>query len=242
MKNHAVRVDNDAFTTNQQASFSGKLSYDLGFATLISVTSYQDWKYNFSADVDGTNLAVNGTAANVTNPIAPGAGVSNSGPYHATSLTQEVRMASKGPGPLSCGGRVLCQFGHQPRFHPRPRTGAGRLAWLSGHAQPGRFCGRGLQAAHQDHHQRRGAREQRAYSGLFPEQAAQRHRLHLAHQPWHLRRGQRSVRGAPCGYGRHLEGLAEPEIAPRISAYGSVATGYKGYAFDISSGYTPRAP
>jgi iron complex outermembrane receptor protein len=98
MKNHAVRVDNDAFTTNQQASFSGKLSYDLGFATLISVTSYQDWKYNFSADVDGTNLAVNGTAANVTNPIAPGAGVSNSGPYHATSLTQEVRMASKGRG------------------------------------------------------------------------------------------------------------------------------------------------
>jgi iron complex outermembrane receptor protein len=29
------------------------------------------------------------------------------------------------------------------------------------------------------------------------------------------------------------------EIAPRVSVYASAATGYKGYAYDISSGYTP---
>jgi iron complex outermembrane receptor protein len=29
------------------------------------------------------------------------------------------------------------------------------------------------------------------------------------------------------------------ELAPRVSVYASVATGYKGFAYDISSGYTP---
>ncbi|MGH1560756.1 hypothetical protein ACRAWD_29950 [Caulobacter segnis] len=100
--NRKTRVDDPGFTENKQASFSGKLSYDLGFANLISVTSYQDWKYNFSADVDGTDLAVNGAAPNVTNPIAPGLGVSNSGPYHSTSLhPRRCGVTSKGEGPLS---------------------------------------------------------------------------------------------------------------------------------------------
>ncbi|MDE2042186.1 MAG: TonB-dependent receptor plug domain-containing protein, partial [Alphaproteobacteria bacterium] len=99
--NYSVNIDNDSPTSNAQATFSGKLTYDLGFANLISVTSYQDWKYNFSADVDMTGLNVVGTSTPVTSPTGPATGANQSGPYHSTELTQELRLTSKGHGPLS---------------------------------------------------------------------------------------------------------------------------------------------
>jgi iron complex outermembrane receptor protein len=238
--NRNIRVDDDGFTDNQQASISGKFTYDLGFANLISVSSYQDWKYNFSADVDLTNLAVNGTAAPVTNPIAPGVGVSNSGPYHATSVTQEFRLASKGSGPLSYVAGLFYEDAKTTRDFAR---------------------GPALNLAHWSGEQ--GTRSMAAFAGLdykLPTNTTFSGAVRLNNE-----RIQDSfvnllptatVYVSPtslgtCGAGSQLcagsnsdtvetwKGSVSQEWAPRISTYASVATGYKGYAYDISSGYTP---
>ncbi|ADG11724.1 TonB-dependent receptor [Caulobacter segnis] len=238
--NRKTRVDNDGFTENKQASFSGKLTYDLGFASLISVTSYQDWKYNFSADVDGTDLAVNGTAPNVTSPIAPGVGVSNSGPYHSTSFTQEVRLTSKGEGPLSyvlgafyADAKTTRDFQRGPALILAKWTG-----WQS-------------------------TRSVAAFAGVdykFPTNTtisgAVRVNNERIEDSFVNLLSTATVYVSPtnigtCGAGSQLcagsnEDTAttwklsvNQELAPRISVYASAATGYKGYAYDISSGYTP---
>ena len=238
--NRKTRVDNDGFTENKQASFSGKLTYDLGFANLISVTSYQDWKYNFSADVDGTNLAVNGTTPNVTSPIAPGLGVSNSGPYHSTSFTQEVRLTSKGEGPLSyvvgafyADAKTTRDFQRGPALILAKWTG-----WQS-------------------------TRSVAAFAGVdykFPTNTTVSGAVRINNEriedSFVNLLSNATVYVSPtsigtCGAGSQLcAGSNEDtvatwklslnqELAPRVSVYASAATGYKGFAYDISSGYTP---
>ncbi len=238
--NRRTRVDDDGFTDNKQASFSGKLSYDLGFANLISVTSYQDWKYNFSADVDGTDLAVNGAAPNVTNPIAPGVGVSNSGPYHATSFTQEVRLTSKTEGPLSyvigafyADSKTTRAFQRGPALILANWTG-----WQS-------------------------TRSLAAFAGVdykFPTNTTVSGAVRLNNEriqdSFVNLLSTATVYTSPtsigtCGAGSQLcagtntdtvatwKLSVNQELAPRVTGYVSVATGYKGFAYDISSGYTP---
>jgi iron complex outermembrane recepter protein len=238
--NRKTRVDNDSFNKNKQASLSGKLTYDLGFANLISVTSYQDWKYNFSADVDGTDLAVNGTAPNVTNPIAPGLGVSNSGPYHSKSFSQEVRLTSKGEGPLSyvlgafyADAKTSRDFQRGPALILANWTG-----WQS-------------------------TRSVAAFAGVdykFPTNTTVSGAVRINNEriedSFVNLLSTATVYVSPtnigtCGAGSQLcAGSNEDtvatwklslnqELAPRVSVYASAATGYKGFAYDISSGYTP---
>jgi iron complex outermembrane receptor protein len=94
--NYNARVDAPGGTTNETKSVAGKFNVDLGFADLISVTAYQDWKFTFQNDVDGTDI-------NVLNVLTGGAfqgGVVQSGPYHSRNFTQELRLVSSGKGDL----------------------------------------------------------------------------------------------------------------------------------------------
>ncbi|WP_297508511.1 TonB-dependent receptor [uncultured Caulobacter sp.] len=238
--NRKVRVDNDAFNDNKQASFSGKLAYDLGFASLISVTSYQDWKYNFSADVDGTDLAVNGAAPNVTNPISPGAGVSNSGPYHAKSFTQEVRLTSKGEGPLSY---VLGAFYADAKTTREFQRGPALILakWSGWQSTRSIAAFAGVDYKFPTNTTVSGAvrlnkeRIEDSFVNLLPTATVYTSPTSIG----------------TCGAGSQLcagtntDTVAtwklslNQELAPRVSGYASVATGYKGFAYDISSGYTP---
>ncbi|MCA0355944.1 MAG: TonB-dependent receptor [Proteobacteria bacterium] len=238
--NRKTRVDNPGFTDNKQASFSGKLSYDLDFASLISVTSYQDWKYNFSADVDGTDLAVNGTAPNVTSPIAPGVGVSNSGPYHSTSFTQEFRLTSKGEGPLSyvvgafyADAKTTRDFQRGPALILAKWTGWQSTRSIAAFA--------GVDYKFESNTTVSGAvrlnseRIKDSFVNLLPSATVYTSPTSLG----------------TCGAGSQLcagsnkdtvatwKLSVNQEVAPRVSVYASAATGYKGYAYDISSGYTP---
>ncbi|PIB90540.1 TonB-dependent receptor [Caulobacter sp. FWC2] len=238
--NRKTRVDNVGFTDNKQASFSGKLSYDLGFANLISVTSYQDWKYNFAADVDGTDLAVNGTAPNVTSPIQPGLGVSNSGPYHSKSFSQEVRLTSKGEGPLSyvvgafyADAKTTRDFQRGPALLLAKWTGwqsTRSVAAFAGvdYKFPTNTTFSGAVRVNNE-------RIEDSFVNLLPSAT-------VYVSPTNI---------GTCGAGSQLcAGSNEDtvatwklslnqELAPRVSVYASAATGYKGFAYDISSGYTP---
>ncbi|WP_206244366.1 TonB-dependent receptor [Novosphingobium terrae] len=237
--NRVVRQDNDSFTDSKQWSLSGKLNYDLGFANLMSITSYQDWKYNFSADVDGTDLAVNNGATAVTNPIGPSKGVNNSGPYHSTSITQEVRLTSKTAGPLSYVlGAFYANSASNRSFTRGPALILANWYGYSGTRSLAAFAGvdyklptkTTISAAARVNNER----VHGDFINMLPSANT-----------------TQTVINANCGIGatgcdgRHTDTVAtwkvsvSQELAPRVSTYASVATGYKGYAYDISSGFTP---
>ncbi|MDO9607986.1 MAG: TonB-dependent receptor [Brevundimonas sp.] len=93
--NYKVRINFEPLNHSESEIFAVKGSYDFGGATLTSITSYQDWKYDFSEDFD--NVATP-TLTDSNNPnSAPVAdGIIQRSSFHTTSLAQELRLASTG--------------------------------------------------------------------------------------------------------------------------------------------------
>lgn len=89
--NYNVRYDTDPVSNSETKVLIGKMSLDLGAAELTSISAYQDWKYTFTEDVDGTELRAPGSSI----PI-----VSQGGPFHAKQFSEELRLTSTGHGPL----------------------------------------------------------------------------------------------------------------------------------------------
>ncbi len=237
--NYNVSIDNDSPTSNAQATFSGKLTYDLGFANLISVTSYQDWKYNFTSDVDMTALNVVGASTPVTSPAGPATSANQSGPYHSTELTQELRLISKGGTPLTyvaglfyANAATNRSFTRGPAFSPALWAGYQGTRSLAAFGSvdyklPSKTTLSGAIRVNNE-------RVQDNFVDSLPSHNA-----------------NPTIVAADCGIGaancagRNLDtavtfkASVSQELAPRVLAYASVATGYKGYAYDISSGYGP---
>lgn len=238
--NYNVSQDNDSPTSNAQATFSGKLSYDLGFANLISVTSYQDWKYNFSADVDSTALNVVGADNAITSPTGPATGANQSGPYHSTELTQELRLTSKGGAPLTyvaglfyANAATSRSFTRGPAFSPANWSGYQGTRSLAAFANvdyklPTKTTLSGAIRVNNE-------RIQDNFVNLLPNAT-------VYVSPASV--GTCGAGSALCS-GRNVDTAVtfkasiSQELATRVLAFASVATGYKGYAFDISSGYSP---
>jgi iron complex outermembrane receptor protein len=238
--NYKVYLDNDEPTTNQQTSVSGKFDYDLGFAHLISVTSYQDWKYNFTADADLSDLNINGAAAPVTNPVGPAQGVNNSGPYHSTEVTQELRLTSSGSGPLSYVlGAFYANASTNRDFVRGPAAILAKWHGYQGTRSLATFgsvdyklpTGTTVSAAVRVNNER----VQDFFENQLPSATVYVSSASI---------GTCGAGSANCA-GRNTDTAVtykvsvRQELAPKISVYASVASGYKGFAYDISSGYTP---
>lgn len=80
--NNVVRNDVDRFGDSDQLITSFKADIDLGFATLSSITSYQDWRYDSINDQDGTADAV----------------IRHDTTYNAEQFAQELRLTSPTDG------------------------------------------------------------------------------------------------------------------------------------------------
>ncbi len=242
--NFAAVQDNDSPTSNEQANVSGKINFDLGFATLISVTSYQDWKYNFSADVDQTNLNVAGVAgAFTTNPVGPAQGVNQSGPYHSTEFTQELRLVSSGGGPLKyvigafyANAATSRNFTRGPTLLLANWQGYQGTRSIAGFAQvdytlPSETTLSGGIRVNNE-------RVQDNFVNLLPNATVFTAFTNAATA------GSCGAGSANCA-GRNVDtaitwkASVQQQLAPKVSVYASVATGYKGFAYDISSGYSP---
>lgn len=52
--NYSARVDAPGATRNETASVQARFALNLGFADLIAISAYQDWRFNFENDFDGT--------------------------------------------------------------------------------------------------------------------------------------------------------------------------------------------
>ena len=238
--NYRVSLDNDSPTHNAQATFSGKLNYDAGFANLISVTSYQDWKYNFTADVDQTALNVVGANTPITSPVGPATGANQSGPYHATEFTQELRLASKGSSPLSyvaglfyADAKTTRSFVRGPVFSPASWTASQGTRSIAAFASvdyklPTKTTLSGAVRVNNE-------RVKDRFVNLLPTAT-----IYLS--PASI--GNCGAGSSHCA-GRNVDtavtfrASVSQELAQHVLLFGSVATGYKGYAYDLSTGYSP---
>lgn len=79
--NYAVRFDDTPLSKNEQFTGSFKLTYDLGEHSLVSITSYQNWEYEFGQDVDASDFG--------------GLRIFQGGPFESEQWTQEFRLISE---------------------------------------------------------------------------------------------------------------------------------------------------
>ncbi|KPF86659.1 TonB-dependent receptor [Novosphingobium sp. AAP93] len=228
-ENYNARVDTAGATRNETASIAGKFNLDLGFANLISVTAYQDWKFNFETDFDGTDL-------NVLGGLTGGAlngGLVQSGPYHSTNFTQELRLVS--------GGRSALKY----------VVGA-----FYSNAKTSRAFQRGPVVAAADW----SARNSSESLGLFaqvdytlPTNTTVSGGIRYNHEKIGVSfdnnlasaTANTCLAGNPLCRGTNSDSVVtfkasiSQELARQIMLYGSVSRGYKGYAYDITSGFNP---
>ncbi len=89
--NREVAYNVDGYLRTNTDTISLRGEYDLGFASVISITGYQDWRNDILQDLDLTAAPVFGS------PV----GIVQGGPYHSKLFSQELRLVSDGSGPLN---------------------------------------------------------------------------------------------------------------------------------------------
>ncbi|GHA04806.1 TonB-dependent receptor [Novosphingobium arvoryzae] len=227
--NTNARVDAFGATENETASIAGKLSVDLGFADLISVTAFQDWKYNFQNDFDNTDL-------NVLSAFTGGAvngGLTQSGPYHSKNFTQELRLVSGGSSALKyvVGGfysnaRTTRAFLRGPvvavaNWSARNTSETlGLFAQLDYTLPTNTTISGGVRY----NHEKIAVAFDNNVAGATANQCAP---------------GNPLCRGSNTDEVVTWKGSISQELAQQVMVYGSVARGYKGFAYDITSGFNP---
>jgi iron complex outermembrane recepter protein len=229
--NYRARVDAPGGTTNKIFALSGRAVYELDQADIISVTGFQDWKFNFQNDVDGTDL-------NVLGALSGGAlsgGIAQSGPYHSKQFTQELRVVSTGSGPFKyLFGLFYADATTDRAFNRGPLPPPLLQNWdatadTSSIATFGQIdykleSGTTFTAGVRANREKIGVR----FDNLLPTAVA-----------------NSCATGNPLCRGKNTDsvvtwkGSVAQELARDVMAYVSVARGYKGFAYDVSSGFNP---
>lgn len=226
--NYVARLDAPGGTTNKTASVAGKLDFDLGFANLISVTAYQDWKFTFQNDVDGTDI----NALNVLTAGAVQGGVAQSGPYHSKNFTQELRLVSSGSGSFKYVlGGFYSNASTDRAFSRGPvialanwsaenkSESVGLFAQLDYTLPTNTTISGGLRYNNE--------KISVAFDNLLGTTAN-------ACMP-----NTALCRGSNSDSVVTWKGSISQELAPQVMVYASAASGYKGYAYDIVTGFNP---
>jgi iron complex outermembrane receptor protein len=237
--NYNARVDAPGATTNQTKSIAGKINLDLGSANLISVTAYQDWSFTFQNDVDGTDI-------NVLNVLTAGAlqgGVAQSGPYHSRNFTQELRLVSSGKGAFKYViGGFFSDAQTERAFTRGPGIALADWSAENKSKSLGLFAqldytlptNTTISGGVRYNHEKIGV----SFDNLRPPSAAQ-----LADPA--LLNGGCFIANNPGCTGTNTDSVVtwkaaiSQEIAPQIMVFGSAARGYKGFAYDIVTGFNP---
>ena len=231
--NYRSRVDAVGATSNETASIAGKLNVDLGIANLISVTAYQDWKYNFQNDFDGTDLNVLGA---LTGGAANG-GITQSGPYHSRNFTQELRVVSSGSGPLKyVFGGFYANAKTDRAFLRGPVAATANWSAINKSESIGAFAqvdytlptNTTISGGIRANREKISVAFDNALGIAVPTSTANQCVV-----------GNPACRGSNSDSVVTWKASVSQQLAPKVMVYGSVATGYKGFAYDISSGFNP---
>lgn len=227
--NYAARVDAFGATRNETKSLAAKFNYDLGFASLISVSAFQDWKYRFQNDFDGTDVNVLGA---LTAGAANG-GITQEGPYHSRNFTQELRLVSSGSSALKYVVGAFYSTAKTDRGFLRGPVVAvanwsaqnkndslGVFAQLDYKLPTDTTLSGGVRYNHE--------KIDVAFDNLVGTATANQ-----------CATGNPLCRGSNSDSVVTWKGSVSQQLAPQVMVFGSVASGYKGYAYDITSGFNP---
>ncbi len=212
--NNVVRNNVDRRGQSDQFIGSFKADIDLGFATLSSITSYQNWTYDSTNDQDGTADAV----------------IRHDTTYNAEQFAQELRLTSPTDGVFDYIVGLYFSDGTTDRSFMR--TVPNFLAFLRQNwdssadtTSYAAFAQLGYDLS-SDTHLTVGARLNYEEIGVFFEDGRT---------------------ATPVQYfGNDSETAFTGKISLQhffgdgLMAFASVATGYKGQAYDISSGFDQR--
>lgn len=227
--NQNVRIDSEGPTANETATVSARLVANMGGVNLIAVTGYQDWKYNFSTDVDATDFNLMGLLSGGT----LSGGLVQSGPYHSRSFTQELRLVSTGNGPFKyVVGAFYANSTTDRAFNRGPlillskwdSSASSRSAALFAQVDYTLPTNTTITGGLRYNNERVGVR----FDNLLANAT-----------------GNTCIIGNPACRGEHNDDVVtwkasiSQELAPKVMVYGSVAKGYKGWAYDVSSGFNP---
>jgi iron complex outermembrane receptor protein len=218
-ENRNVRMDQPGYADNKNASLSGTVNWKLGGHTATSVTTYQDWKYFYTADYDGSEVDLLGV---LTKGVSHG-GVTQYGPYHSTMFTQELRLASNGEGVFNYLGGLYYSDATNDRSFTRGPT-LSRADWSA----------------------RAGNRTLAAFTQAdYRLAAATRVSVGLRYNREHIdvdftnRVPATPTRFAGASTDDVVTGklALQQDLAKAVMVYASYATGYKGAGYDISTGF-----
>ncbi len=222
--NYSVRANAPFFNRSKVNTYTARASLDLGPVDLVSVTSYQTWRFRFAEDFDMTAQNVLGL---------PG-GIVASSQYESNQVSQELRLVSTTDGPLSYVAGLFYADGETDRgFNRAP--GAVSAAWVSNSGT--RSYAAFAQATYD-------------FTGSTHLDVG----LRANHEKIDVRfQNLNPTASPPANNATCLQvcaGSAEDDaftgkialrqdLSDDVMVYGSFATGYKGQGFDISSGFTP---
>jgi iron complex outermembrane receptor protein len=223
--NDSARVNIDPSIDNKLTLGSVKVTVDLGAVSLLSISGYQKWSFDFTEDVDGTATPAFGV---------PG-GIVQSGPYSSHLFSQELRLVSNGTGPFTYLGGVFYADGRTERGFRRGPGSPLAANWFAKngtttYAAFGQFTYDFAPAAHVDV----GLRYNREkidvdfQNLLVPATPPANNATCLANCVADASDDQVTGKIA-----------LRYDLADDVMAFVSFATGYKGQGFDISSGFTP---
>ena len=209
--NTNVRFSDDPYANSFQYLLSAKADLDLGFATLTSISAYQRWKLESGNDLDFS--------------AAPT--LFQGGPYDATQFSQELRLTSKGSGAVEYLFGLFYADGNTDRQFIR--TAPSFLSFLRQNwdsTASTESCAAFGQLGYKFSDQTKltlGARVNHETVGVFFRD--NRPATPIVYQD---QRSDTAFTGKVS---------LQHFVTDTLMVYGSVAKGYKGQAYDISSGF-----
>ena len=99
-KNTQVVTNGGSTNKTSQQTYSLEGNYDLGGATITSITAYQKYDFDNQVDVDGLNTATPIYSGGTSAPFYASFDV-NGGPFALNQFSQELRIASNGNNRLN---------------------------------------------------------------------------------------------------------------------------------------------
>ena len=218
-ENRDVRMDDPGYADNRNASVSGTLSWKRELHTLTSVTTWQDWKYAFLADYDGSETDLVGA---LTRGASHG-GVTQGGPYRSKMLTQELRLTSNGDGRFNyLGGLYFSDSDNERAFNRAPTLSPARWEANAGNRTLAAFTQADYKVTPST----------RLNAGL-------RYNRETIDVDFTNRIPATPTRFAGKNTDSVVTGklALQHDVAKNVMVYGSYATGYKGAGYDISTGF-----
>jgi iron complex outermembrane receptor protein len=223
--NYNIRLNKPLFNKSEQTTVSGRATLDLGFADLVSVTSYQDWAFQFEEDFDYTISDVLGI---------PG-GIGANSTYAAKQFTQELRLVSPSKSDLTYVLGLFYADGKTDRKFARGPSGPVVANWTSrsttqSYAAFAQVTYNLSDTTHVDaglrlNHEEVGARFINNVPNANPP----------ANNATCLSVCNGSAKDTVVTWKTSLR----QDLSDAVMVYASFARGYKGQGFDISTGFKP---